>query len=55
MSKFKYDSTDKISDGEVRMLPVCLIRRLFGELHHDGPIVTAKKMEQAVADGACEE
>ena len=44
-----------ISDGEVRMLPVRPIRRLFGALQHDGPAVTVEDMEQAAADGACEE
>ena len=43
-----------ISDGEVRILPVRPISRLFGALHHNGPAVTLEKMEKAVADGACE-
>ena len=43
-----------ISDGEVRILPVRPISRLFGALQHNGPAVTLEKMEQAVADGACE-
>ena len=55
MSKLGYSSTDKIPDGEVRMLPVRPVRRLFGALQHDGPVVTAEEMEQAAADGACEE
>ena len=32
MNRIKYSSTDKISDGEVRVLPVRPIRRLFGAL-----------------------
>ena len=55
MSKLRYDSIDKISDGEVLRLPVRPIRRLFGALQHDGPAVTTEEMEQAAADGACEE
>ena len=43
-----------IADGEVRILPVRPISRLFGVLRHDGSAVTLKGMEQAVADGACE-
>lgn len=44
-----------VLDGEVRILPVRPIRRLFGVLKHDGPSVTVHDMEQAVADGASEE
>lgn len=55
MSKLKYGSTDTISDGEVRMLPVRPIRRLFGILQHDGPAVTVEEMERATSDGGCEE
>ena len=54
MSKLEYSSTDKIPDGEVRMLSVRPIRRLFGALQYDGPVVTAEEMEQAAAEGACE-
>ncbi len=43
-----------IADGEVRILPVRPIGRLFGTLHSDGPAVTVEEMEQAVADGAGE-
>ena len=43
-----------ISDGEVRILPVRPINRLFGALQHNGPAVTLEEMEQAVADGVCE-
>lgn len=42
-----------VLDGEVRILPVRPIRRLFGALEHDGPPVTVEEMEQAAADGAC--
>jgi len=41
-----------IADGEVRILPVRPIGRLFGALRHDGPAVTLEEMERAVADGA---
>ena len=44
-----------ISDGEVRILPVRPISRLFGALRRDGPAVTLEEMERAVADGACGE
>ena len=43
-----------ISDGEVRILPVQPIRRLFGVLRYDGPPVTVEQMDQAVADSAAE-
>ncbi len=44
-----------IFDGEVRILPVRPISRLFGVLQHDGPAITVDEMEQAVAEGAAEE
>lgn len=44
-----------IADGEVRILPVRPISRLFGALRHDGPTVTLEEMEQAIAGGACKE
>ena len=44
-----------VLDGELRILPVRPIRRLFGILRHDGPPVTEEEMEQAVADGAAGE
>ena len=44
-----------VLDGEVRILPVRPIRRLFGALKHDGPPVTVEEMERAVADAASEE
>ena len=55
MDRLKYGSTGKISDDEVRNPPVPPISRLFGALQHDGPTVTVEEMEQAIADGACEE
>ena len=44
-----------VLDGDVRILPVRPIRRLFGVLGHHGPPVTAEEMEQAAADGAAGE
>ena len=44
-----------VLDGEVRILPVRPIRRLFGVLKHDGPPVTLEGMEEAAAGGASEE
>lgn len=44
-----------ITDGGVRIMPVRSVRRLCGVLQHDGPTVTLEEMEQAIADGACEE
>ena len=41
-----------IQDGEVRIMPVRPIARLFGVLRHDGPLVTLDDMERAIADGA---
>lgn len=43
-----------ISGGQVRILPVRPIGRLFGVLQHEGPAVTVEEMEQAVAEGALE-
>ena len=43
-----------ISGGQVRILPMRPIRRLFGVLQHEGPAVTVEEMEQAVAEGSCE-
>ena len=43
-----------ISDGEVRILPVSPIGRLFGVVRHEGPTVSVEEMEQAIADGAAE-
>ncbi len=41
-----------IQDGEVRIMPVRPIARLFGILQHDGPAVTLDDMERAIVDGA---
>ena len=41
-----------IQDGEVRIMPVRPIGRLFGMLKHDGPAVTLEEMERAIRDGA---
>lgn len=43
-----------IADGEVRivsMLPIC---RLFGVLRYDGPSISVEKMEQAISEGVSE-
>ncbi len=44
-----------VFDGEVRILPVRPIGRLFGVLKREGPVVSLEEMEQAIAGGACEE
>ncbi len=44
-----------LDGGEVRILPVRPIGRLFGVLNHDGPPVTVEEMERAIADGASAE
>ena len=44
-----------ILEGEVRILPVRPIHRLFGVLEHEGQAVSLEQMDQAVAEGACEE
>ncbi len=41
-----------VSRGEVRILPVLPVRRLFGVLKHEGPPVALEEMERAIADGA---
>lgn len=43
-----------ISAGEVRIVPVRPVDRLFGVLKHEGPAVSLEEMDQAVAGGACE-
>ena len=43
-----------ILEGEVRILPVRPIHRLFGVLEHDGPPVSLEEMDRAVAEGAQE-
>ncbi len=41
-----------IQDGEVRIMPVRPIARLFGVLRHDGSAATLDEMERAIVDGA---
>ena len=41
-----------ITDGDVRLLPLRPISRLFGLLEHHGAVVTVEEMERAVSDGA---
>lgn len=43
-----------IVDGDVRILPVRSIDRLFGALRADGPPATLDDMERAIAEGATE-
>lgn len=43
-----------IQDGEVRIVPVRPVNRLFGILRHDGAAATLKDMERAIVAGACE-
>lgn len=43
-----------ILDGEVRMIKVRPIARLYGVLRHDGPVVSLEDMERAIADGAAD-
>ncbi len=43
-----------IVDGDVRILPVRSIDRLFGALKADGPPATLDDMERAIAEGATE-
>ena len=43
-----------IQDGEVRIMPVRPVSRLFGILRHDGPAAILEDMERAIAEGACD-
>ena len=43
-----------ILEGEVRIVPVRPIHRLFGVLEHEGPPVSLEEMDRAVAEGAQE-
>ena len=43
-----------IHDGEVRIMKVRPIDRLFGVLRYDGPTVTLEDMDRAIAAGASE-
>ncbi len=42
-----------IQNGEVRIVPVRPVNRLFGILHQDGPAATLEDMDRAIAEGAC--
>lgn len=44
-----------VSDDEVRITPVRPIRRLFGALKREGPVVSVEEMDEAAAAGACEQ
>ena len=44
-----------VFDGEVRIVPVRPIGRLFGVLKCEGPAVSLEEMVQAIVEGACEE
>lgn len=41
-----------LDNNEVRMMPVRHLSRLFGAFKHQGPPVTLKEMERAIAEGA---
>ncbi len=41
-----------ILEGEVRIMPVRPVNRLFGVLKHHGPPVTLEDMNRAIAEGA---
>ena len=41
-----------IQDGEVRIIPVRPIDRLFGVLRHDASSVTQEDMDRAIVGGA---
>ena len=41
-----------ICDGEVRIIPVRPISRLFGIMQYDGPPVSVEQMERDIADEA---
>ncbi len=41
-----------ISGGEVRILAVRPVERLFGAIKYDGPPVSLGDMDRAIADGA---
>ena len=41
-----------IQDGQVRLLGVRPIKRLYGVLQHHGPAVTLDDMDNAIAEGA---
>ena len=41
-----------IQDGQVRLLAVRPIKRLYGTLQHHGPVATLDDMDNAIAEGA---
>ena len=41
-----------ILEGEVRILPVRPVSRLYGVLEHRGPAVTLEEMDRAIVEGA---
>ena len=41
-----------IQEGQVRIVPVRSIKRLYGALPYDGPPVTLEEMDKAIAEGA---
>ena len=41
-----------LDNNEVRMMPVQHLSRLFGAFKHEGPPVTLREMERAIAEGA---
>ena len=41
-----------IEEGQVRIMPVRPISRLYGALPYDGPPVTLEEMDEAIAEGA---
>ena len=41
-----------ILEGEVRIMPVRPVNRLFGVLERHGPPVTLEEMDSAIAEGA---
>lgn len=43
-----------IEDGQVHVLPVRPLDRLFGALNYDGPPATLEDMERAIAESANE-
>jgi len=43
-----------ICDGEVRIVPVRPLRRLFGCMDYGGPSKTLEDMERAIGEGAGE-
>ena len=41
-----------VNEGQVRLLGVRPINRLYGVLRHHGPAATLQDMDDAIADGA---